>query len=204
MMRTPLLILLVCLTCAALPAQSADPAPAYKLGDRLPQVRSDEASRPVYREIKWDELVPADWDPREIFKGIDMRMLDDADPRAQRALEKLRETWSNAPPNAGMNGTRIRIPGFIVPLERKGNQITQFLLVPYFGACIHSPPPPSNQIIHVFPFKPVKDAQTMDAVWASGTLEVARSETGLGNASYRLRADLVAPYRAPADKGKGR
>jgi hypothetical protein len=116
----------------------------------------------------------------------------------------LRETWSNAPPNAGMNGARIRIPGFIVPLERKGNQITQFLLVPYFGACIHTPPPPSNQIIHVFPFKPVKEAQTMDAVWASGTLEVARSETGLGNASYRLRADLVTPYRAPADKGKGR
>jgi hypothetical protein len=204
MMRTPLLILLVCLTCAALPARSADPAPAYKLGDRLPQVRSEETGRPTYKEIKWDELVPADWDPREIFKGIDMRMLDDSDPRAIRALEKLREAWSNAPPNAGMNGSRIRIPGFIVPLERKGNQITQFLLVPYFGACIHTPPPPSNQIIHVFPFKPVKEAQTMDAVWASGTLEVARSETGMGNASYRLRADLVAPYRAPTDKGKGR
>jgi hypothetical protein len=203
-MRTFLLLLLACLAGAVNPAWSADPAPAYKLGERLPQSRGEEASRPNYREIKWDELVPADWDPREIFKGIDMRMLDDSDPRAMRALEKLREAWSNAPSNKAMNGAQIRIPGFIVPLERKGNQITQFLLVPYFGACIHTPPPPSNQIIHVFPFKPVKEAQTMDAVWASGTLEVARSETGMGNASYRLRADLVAPYRAPADKGKGR
>ena len=199
----PLMLLVACVFVAR-PSLSADPVPAYKLGERLPQGRNDDASRPVYKEIKWDDLVPSDWDPREIFKGIDMRMLDDSDPRAMRALEKLREAWSNAPPNKAMNGMQIRIPGFLVPLERKGNQVTQFLLVPYFGACIHTPPPPSNQIIHVFPFRPVKEMQTMDAVWASGTLEVVRSETGMGNASYRLRADLVTPYRAPADKGKGR
>lgn len=178
-------------------AGSADSKPAYKLGERLPQAKSGAASTAGFREIKWDDLIPADWDPRKLFKDIDMRMLDDSDPRAILALEKLREVWSNAPPRSELNGARVKVPGFVVPLERKGDQITEFLLVPYFGACIHTPPPPSNQIIHVFASRPVKDTSTMDAVWASGVLEVARSETGMGNASYRLRAEVVAPYRDP-------
>jgi hypothetical protein len=196
------LIVVVGVACVGIgtTAISADRNPGYQLGDRLPQSRPATPAA-GFKEIKWDDLVPADWDPRQIFKGIDLRMLDDSDPRAMRALEKLREAWSNAPARADLNGNRVRIPGFVVPLERKGNLITEFLLVPYFGACIHTPPPPANQIIHVFASKPVRDTATMDAVWVNGTLEVARSETGMGNASYRLRAELVAPYREP---GKSR
>ncbi|MBM3344992.1 MAG: DUF3299 domain-containing protein [Betaproteobacteria bacterium] len=181
---------------AGVTAFSADRGPAYQLGERLPQAK---AATPAsgFRAIKWDDLIPADWDPRQLFKGIDLSMLDDSDPRAIRALEKLREVWSNAPSKAEMHGNRVRISGFVVPLERKGKQITEFLLVPYFGACIHVPPPPSNQIIHVSASKPVRDTATMDAVWVDGTLEVARSETGMGAASYRLRAELVAPYWEP-------
>ena len=96
-----------------------------------------------------------------------------------------------------LNGSRIRIPGFIVPLENQRGQITEFLLVPYFGACIHTPPPPSNQIIHVLPVKPLKNEQTMDAVWVSGVLETTRSDTGMGSAGYRMKAETVAPYRKP-------
>ena len=49
-----------------------------------------------------------------------------------------------------MNGQAVRIPGFIVPLEFNDDEdVTQFFLVPFFGACIHVPPPPPNQIILV-------------------------------------------------------
>lgn len=175
----------------------------YRLGDRLPQ-NAAPAKAAGIKEINWDALMPADWNPMKSMEAINLGAMNDGDPRAQKALEQMREAWNNAPVSSALNGTRVRIAGFVVPLEGQRGEVSEFLLVPYFGACIHTPPPPSNQIIHVFPFKPVKEAQTMDAVWASGTLEVARSETGLGNASYRLRADLVTPYRAPADKGKGR
>jgi hypothetical protein len=197
-----LTLLLLNLAGAVLPqpAAAAEATPAYKLGERLPQGAAP-AAKTAFREIKWEELVPADWDPRELFKGINLQMLDDSDPRATVALEKLREVWRNAPANAGMNGARVRISGFIVPLERKGKDITEFLLVPYFGACIHTPPPPSNQIIHVFPARPLKDMATMDAVWASGALQVEKSETGMGNAGYRMKAEVIVPYREP---GRGR
>ena len=54
-----------------------------------------------------------------------------------------------------LNDKDVRIPGFIVPLEYKESEIvTRFLLVPYFGACIHEPPPPPNQTIYVV-YEPV-------------------------------------------------
>ena len=82
----------------------------------------------------------------------------------------------------------------MVPLEHKGNQVTEFLLVPYFGACIHVPPPPANQIIHVVAAKPLKNARTMDTVWVSGALETALTDSPWGMSGYKMKADVVAPY----------
>jgi len=190
---TPILIVAVVL---AAPAFSAE----YRLGERLSQQAAGKANAKsaAIRQINWDDLVPRDWDPRKFLKDIDLGSLNDADPRAMQALEKLREAWNNAPANAEMNGARVRIPGFIVPLEHKGDQIREFLLVPYFGACIHSPPPPSNQVIHVMPPQPLgKSFRTMDAVWVNGTLQADRSRTDMGDAAYRMKAERVEPYKRP-------
>ena len=69
--------------------------------------------------------------------------------------------------------------------------------MPYFGACIHVPPPPANQLIHVFPSKPLKDVQTMQAVWVSGTVENIAADTSMGRAGYRMKAEIIAPYKSP-------
>ncbi len=166
----------------------------YKVGDRL-------KSHPVgiksaYRQITWDDLMPKDWDPMTDFKKLDFSKLKDSDPRAQEALLQLREAWNNAPIEPSIDGASVRIPGFIVPLEVARHQITEFLLVPFFGACIHVPPPPANQIIHVFPSKALKKGmQSMDTVWISGKLEAVPSDTDMGNASYRMQAESVEPYK---------
>ncbi|MBI2319708.1 MAG: DUF3299 domain-containing protein, partial [Betaproteobacteria bacterium] len=137
------------ITGLAMAADKAD----YRVGDRLPRSDTSISTQPTYKETNWEALVPENWNPARAFEGLNLGMLSDADPRAMKALEKLRETWNNAPVVASLNGARIRIPGFIVPLENSRGQITEFLLVPYFGACIHTPPPPSNQIIHVLHMK---------------------------------------------------
>ncbi len=164
----------------------------YKVGDRLPQ--KPAAGSSGYKEMTWDALMPADWNPAKEFQALDLANLSDSDPRAIKALEQLRSALDNAPVVSELNGTRIRIAGFTVPLESARGQISEFLLVPYFGACIHTPPPPANQIIHVKPVKPYKSDQAIEAVWVSGPIETVRSETGLGNAGYRMRAELIAPY----------
>ncbi len=154
-----------------------------------------------YEEIKWELLVPKGWDPARDFKALDLGKLDDADPRAAEALQKLKEMWDQAPTEPALAGKKIRLPGFVIPLERnKEEQVLEFLLVPYFGACIHTPPPPANQIIHAVSAKPLTKMRTMDTVWVTGTLTLTRSETSWGNAGYRLTVDKVTPYEAPPPK----
>ena len=148
------------------------------------------------KEINWDALMPADWNPMKSMEAINLGAMNDGDPRAQKALEQMREAWNNAPVSTALNGTRVRIAGFVVPLEGQRGEVSEFLLVPYFGACIHTPPPP-NHIIHVNPAQPLKSELAADAVWVSGVIETLRSDTGMGSAGYRMRAESIVPYRNP-------
>ncbi len=172
----------------------------YKVGDRLPATGSAKpaAAKPsAFKLITWEELVPKDWDPMKGFKDLNLQNMIDSDPRAMKALDDLRESWNNAPVRPELNKTMIRIPGFVIPLERQNDRMTEFLVVPYFGACIHTPPPPSNQIIHAITDRPVAGFRTMDAAWISGEIETLRSDTGFGAAGYRMRVSVVERYKRP-------
>jgi hypothetical protein len=146
------------------------------------------------RTIGWEVLVPADWDPMKDLKGLNLSILSDADPRATAALAKLREAWDNAPINPAVVGQTVRLPGYLVPLEETKDGLKEFLLVPYFGACIHSPPPPANQIVHVLPKVPAKGLRSMDTVWVTGVLTGTRTDSYMGMSGYRIEATQVAPY----------
>lgn len=103
-----------------------------------------------------------------------------------------------------LDGQRVRIPGYFLPLETSLTKVTEFLLVPYFGACIHVPPPPPNQIVHV---KVAKDAgyqssELFEAVWVTGVIsarsmvkDLYLSDGTAGiNIGYALQATKVEPY----------
>jgi len=81
-----------------------------------------------------------------------------------------------------------------VTLDANKKSISEFLLVPYFGACIHLPPPPANQIILVKLDKPVSKLVSMDTVWVEGSLRDARVDTGIAVTGYLLEAKRVYPY----------
>jgi hypothetical protein len=191
------IIVAACLAGTACAAAHAATGSDYRVGDRLPQASQKPAASGNYKEIRWDALMPPDWDPMAALKGLDFAKLDDSDPRATEALERLRKEWSKAPVNAAMNGARIRIPGFIVPLEGERGKLREFLLVPYFGACIHVPPPPANQVIHVKSAKPVQ-FESMDAVWVNGVIETFHAPTQMGDAGYRMTADAVSVFKPPS------
>lgn len=173
---------------------SAAGAADYKTGERLQPNKSMTTPLSGYTEITWDALTPKGWDPAASFREMNLSRLKDSDPRAIAALNKLRKVWDEAPLEPSLNGKRIRLAGFAVPLERVGDDVSEFLLVPYFGACIHSPPPPANQTIHVFVKGKPRAMNTMDTVWVAGTLELHRGESGLGVAGYRLQAESIRPY----------
>jgi hypothetical protein len=148
-----------------------------------------------FRDLKWEEMVPRDWDPMKEFKGTDMGAgLADTDPRAQAMLKRLREVWDSAPTVPALDGQQVRLPGFVVPLDDSADGLKSFLLVPYFGACIHTPPPPSNQIVHVLAASAAKGFRSMDPVWVRGTLKTERNASAMGASSYRLDAVGVEAY----------
>ena len=185
------------LLVAALAAASLVAVAQPKDGVPVPGPKLDaKAAKPSpFKTITWDELVPKDWDPMKEFKGMDMSQLQDGDPRANQMMKKLREVWDNAPTNPALVGQAVRIPGFVVPLEETKDGLKEFLLVPYFGACIHSPPPPANQIIHVLPKSAAKNVRSMDAVWITGSLAQLKTDSYMGAASYRIEATTVEPYK---------
>lgn len=173
------------------PAMAAD----YQVGERL----KPRPATPVlnYREIEWDDLIPKGWDPMAAFKGLNMSRLKDSDPRAIEALEKMKAAWAEAPVEPSLDGKRVKLAGFVVPLERKGDAVLELLLVPYFGACIHTPPPPANQIVHVILKKPAEGLKMMDAFWVSGTLSLERGDSSLGIYGYRMTGERLDPYALP-------
>lgn len=94
-----------------------------------------------------------------------------------------------------LNGTKIRIPGYTVPFDFSADaQIKEFLLVPYFGACIHSPPPPPNQTVFVMAEKPIKMKDLAQAVWIEGTIYTQTQESDLADAAYTIKLTAIEEY----------
>ena len=151
-----------------------------------------------HAEISWDDLVPGDWNPLESFQDLmHLAELPDSDVRVQEFYARMRKVWDDAPAVPAMAGRSVKLPGYLVPLESGADGLREFLLVPYFGACIHTPPPPANQIIHVRSASAIKGLRTMDAVWVSGTLGLDRADSGMGVSGYSLAADRVVKFKPP-------
>ena len=98
--------------------------------------------------------------------------------------------------NRDLDNKRVKVPGFVVPLEQAADgHLSEFLLVPYFGACIHLPPPPPNQVVYVKMRPGVGPKNADDAIWVTGTLHESVQKSSMGAASYTLDADSSEIYQ---------
>ncbi len=93
-----------------------------------------------------------------------------------------------------LNGSKVRIPGFVIPLEGDDKKVTEFLLVPYFGACIHVPPPPPNQIIYVKFEKGAPIHQLWDVIYVIGTLKTETINSDLAETGYLIEGIEIEEY----------
>ena len=150
------------------------------------------------RELKWEELVPAGWDPMKLLRGKgDLSRLQDGDPKTNALMREVREVWDSAPIRPELAGQKVKLPGYLVPLEGQSGEWKEFLVVPYFGACVHSPPPPANQIVHVKAAIPAKGLRSMDTVWVTGTMRTERRDTDMGVSGYTIDGAVVEKYVEP-------
>jgi hypothetical protein len=117
---------------------------------------------------------------------VDWRMLAGLDYRTGEATAELR----------AVAGKEVRIPGFIVPLEDYAERTSEFLLVPYVGACVHVPPPPPNQLVHV----KMGEGRSIpvlwwEPIWIIGTFQIETTESLYGRAGFRLTGMRFEPYK---------
>lgn len=137
---------------------------------------------------------------REVLQqsGLNADQLIEQD---QAFFNKLRLQHSTV--REDLNGREIRIPGYVLPLEFDGTDVTEFLLVPYVGACIHTPPPPANQIVHVKTDEGFAVEGLFTPVWVSGALRAEFSKQAVGlsdgesefGVGYTLDANSVELYK---------
>ncbi|MFT6791037.1 MAG: hypothetical protein ACJA04_000237 [Cellvibrionaceae bacterium] len=160
----------------------------------------------AFKTVEWTDLMPKEdldalLNPPSYVTDVEDGSFEDqissqiqnsiaaaSDDRYQQALASTRIIPE-------MDGQAIRVPGFIVPLEFDDEQtITQFFLVPFFGACIHLPPPPPNQVIFVNYPKGIKLDNLYDPLWISGILKTSLVENNTAIAAYSMQMQSFKAY----------
>ncbi|USD44201.1 DUF3299 domain-containing protein [Vibrio sp. SCSIO 43135] len=137
--------------------------------------------------LEWVDLIPQEVRAAQ-QAAIDIEINHNSVTAQPLADAKLRDD---------LNNQQIAISGFVIPLEGDSEVVTEFLLVPYFGACIHVPPPPQNQIIYVKDTKGVSITQLWDVVTVSGTITTNSVSHDLAQVGYSMQDIQVEPYGDP-------
>lgn len=150
-------------------------------------------------QIMWDDLIPDDFvQPDNPFSTMSEEEIDkimDGSEESEAELARLQAEFNYAPVVDELNGKRVKIPAYITPLEFDGqSKLSEFLLVPYVGACMHTPPPPSNQIVHAKLTEAIEMKSMYDPVWAIGILRTETVKSDLAESGYRLEVEQVLPY----------
>ena len=160
--------------------------------------KTADKSSPKIETIDWDTLIPEGYDASEKINALkeQLNQFRDNDPEAMMIYGNIQAELDNAPVNTALDGKLIKMPGFVAPLENNNGIINEFLLVPYFGACIHLPPPPMNQTVLIKADKGqgVKSENAKQPVWITGTLRAIEERTDIGAAGYRIEKAKIEIY----------
>jgi hypothetical protein len=137
------------------------------------------------RELEWLDLMP-----EEEFNAW-LQESEQIDHSGFGAMEPF-QSFRTMPE---LDGVEARIPGFVVPIETDGEgNLKEFFLVPYFGACIHVPPPPANQIIYGRLEEPIPMVNIWDAFWMEGTLNIEDISNDTAASAYTMDVSKLELY----------
>ena len=146
-------------------------------------------------------LLTASWSaPRTTTAGTEeatQKLSDDPTLIDWRILRGLNyRTGERTEDLEALSGKLVKMVGFPVPFEDWASNVTEFLLVPYEGACVHTPPPPPHQVAWVKMYGSTRTSLPgMSPVWIEGTLHIEMGDNVYGQAGFRLVGMKVYPFR---------
>lgn len=170
-----------CLACCAKESPSGSPA---KVGAQAPVAQL--ATEKAEHELDWLEMLPPD----------ELKALEAGEvPEVQHSGNSAMEQFGTFRTVDAVLNRPIRLPGYIVPLESEADgKLREFLFVPYYGACIHVPPPPPNQIVHVRLPDAVPMPDMYSPFFLAGQLVAERTDDALAGSAYTIRDARLRPY----------
>lgn len=126
--------------------------------------------------LKWSELIPPAVRPAQA-KDVPVGVVSH-----EQGMQMVAAAVSSAPVREDLNGREVRIAGYLVPIGLNGSKVSEFMVAPYLGACIHVPPPPANQIVltHFKAGLEVSSRLLSEAIVITGTLRTTAVEADLG------------------------
>lgn len=154
-------------------------------------------------ELTWSDLIPASavlGGKVNTLTGTVQHNQVTADketpgPVATAPIEEMLGISSGVAFRNDLDGKEVKLSGFILPLAFNGTKVTQLLLVPFVGACIHVPPPPANQLVLVEVPQGYASSGLWEPISVTGTLSVSGVSTELAQVGYALKASAVAPAK---------
>ena len=148
---------------------------------------AEKVEQAELKEIAWESLTPPP-DPEVVTRYQEGKM---SDKEVDEYVQELGEQSV-----IKVDNTYGKMPGYLVPLNLNENQIaTEMLLVPAPGSCIHVPPPPPNQIVHITYPKGIKlTDQAYIPFWVTGKLEVKTTTSKYSDALYSISVDSIEEY----------
>lgn len=139
-----------------------------------------------FREITWEDLIPKGVPYGEIIGPGQIDAVNDTwVPQFDENARKV---------NTGLDGKPVKLPGYIIPFDMESDGVTSFMLVPYVGACIHTPPPPPNQLVFVTTETPWPSESMWEPVWVFGRLSAKAMTTQIADVGYQIAAEKIEVY----------
>lgn len=186
------------LAALVLASCSGEPVADTKEGQTSTATASIEVSEKTKsgaQEITWEDLVPEGDEEEERIAELYALRLQQSVGLEEGGAGDVATQFGSYTTVPDFEGKKIRLPGYTVPFDYGYEaEISEFLLVPYFGACLHAPPPPPNQTIYVKTTKPIKLVDLAQAVWVEGTLRATRQDTALADAAYTIELAITEDY----------
>ena len=134
--------------------------------------------------ISWPQLMPKDYVPEPQIFSLDLGNKNQRLQNAQKVTPVVQE----------LAGQELSLAGYVVPLAADEKAISEFLLVPFFGACIHVPAPPANQIVHVIPRYPLLFEESWQPILITGVLSIESTQNEYGEVAYLMKDAILTAY----------
>ncbi len=178
----------------------------FSIGGNAELTPVEDTAANDFQTLEWSDLIPPEileilMNPPSYLDDIEDGSVEDQIGSQIKSSSPVdsedvyQQALVSSEINSELNGAMVRIPGFIVPLEFDDDQtVTQFFLVPYFGACLHMPPPPPNQIILVSSPNGVQLSALYDPFWVEGQLRTTFQENDMATSAYSMAMLRLEPY----------